>query len=95
MKLDVTERCSGTLQPIRGVVLGMCLGCARYTMGPSSMSGIAYLSREGPHAGSWACDERRSMGVAHDPQDAPAQTVGIDGNVGGACVTDRTDGGAA
>lgn len=72
MQLDDAKRCAGTLQPGRTTVLGLCLGCARWTLRRADMHGLAFEApATATRTSGWDCAERRSMGVVH-PSDAAA-----------------------
>ena len=63
MLLDDTARCAGTLQPLRATVLGLCLGCAAYTLRPTTRGALAYLQHEPGYTPAWRCEARQPTPV--------------------------------
>jgi hypothetical protein len=65
-RLDETDRCGGTMHPPhnRGTI-GLCFGCARFTMGPADWSGLAFKDVERV----WVCLEHRPLPTAVKPSE--------------------------
>lgn len=84
MLLDDSARCAGTRQPGSSAILSLCLGCTRYTLGPASLSALAYLDGDASQDTSdWTCDERRASGVSHEGDARRPVNTGASQEVGG------------